>query len=88
MVTDSIDEHTYLLDQTVEEWQSYADKVKDQPLLTSTRGHLIRSISKHFRQLQNQSGRPLGPIKTSLLGRGVTTEALTINNGKNPEQPI
>ena len=48
----------------------YTDEVKDQPLLTGTRGHLIRSIRKHSRQLQSQTGGPLGPIKTPLLGRG------------------
>ena len=45
-----------------------------------TRGYSIRSISKHSRRLQSQTGKLLGPIKTPLLGRGVTIEALTINN--------
>ena len=42
-----------------------------------TQGHSIRSMSKYSRRLQSQTGRPLGPIKTSLLGRSVTTKALT-----------
>ena len=39
------------------------------------------NMSKHFRRLPSQTVWPLEPIKALLLGKGVTSVALTTHNG-------
>ena len=75
--TDSTDEHTDILDEaamTNKHW-----RVKLSARLDGDTGS--SKASKHSRRLPSQTGKPLEPIKTPLLGKGVTIVALTTHNG-------
>ena len=73
---DSTDEHTDIpneLTLTTVRW-----RVKG---LTTPDGDTESfNMSKHFRRLPSQTIRPLEPIKALLLGKGVTSMALTTHN--------
>ena len=75
--TDSIDEHTGVPDEvtlTTLWW-----RVKGLTTPDEDTGSF--NMSKHFRRLPSQIVRPLEPIKAPLLGKGVTSMALTTHNG-------
>ena len=75
--TDSTDEHTDVLDEvtlTTVQW-----RVKG--LTTPDEDTESFNMSKHFRRLPSQTVRPLESIKAPLLGKGITSMALTTHNG-------
>ena len=75
--TDSIDEHTSVPDEvtlTTLWW-----RVKGLTTPDEDTGSF--NMSKHFRRLPSQIVKPLEPIKAPLLGKGVTSMALTTHNG-------
>ena len=77
MSRDSTDEHTDILDEatmTNEHWRVKGSARPDGDTGSS-------KTSKHPRRLPSQTGKPLEPIKAPLLGKGVTTVALTTHNG-------
>ena len=76
IVTNSTDEHTHILDEatmTKLHWRIKRSVIPDEDTGSF-------NMSKHSKRLQSQTGRPLEPIKTPLLGKSVTTEALTTHN--------
>ena len=77
IVTDSTDKHTDVPDEvtlTIVRW-----RVKG---LTTPDGNTeLFNMSKHSRRLPSQTVKPLEPIKAPLLGKGVTSVALTTHNG-------
>ena len=81
---DSTDKHTDVPDEvtlTIVRWQ-----VKG--LTTPDGGTESFNMNKHPRRLPSQIVRKLEPIKTPLLGKGVTSVALTTHNGQKSEQLI
>ena len=77
MSRDSTDEHTDILDEatmTNEHWRVKGSARPDGDTGSS-------KTSKHSRRLPSQTGKPLEPIKAPLLGKGITTVALTTHNG-------
>ena len=77
MAPDSTDEHMDILDEasmTNKHWQ-----VKGSVRPDGDTG--LSKASKHSGRLPSQIGKPLEPIKAPLLGKGVTTVALTTHNG-------
>ena len=75
--TDSTDEHTDIPDEadmTNKHWRVKGSARSDGDIGSS-------KASKHYRQLPSQTVKPLEPIKAPLLGKGVTTIALTTPNG-------
>ena len=75
--SDSTDEHTPILDETT--MTKLHCRIKGSVIPERNTGPF--NTSKHSRRLQSQIGKLLGPIKTPLLGRSVTTKALTTHNG-------
>ena len=77
MSIDSTDEHTNVLDKatmTNVHWLVKESVTPDEDTGSS-------NTSKYSKQLPSQTGKPLEPIKAPLLGKGVTTIALTTHNG-------
>ena len=76
-IIDSIDEHTDVLDEVT------MTKVRWRVKWSATPDGDIESfnMSKYSRRLPGQAVKPLEPIKTSLLGKDVTSMALTTHNG-------
>ena len=77
MAPDSTDEHTDILDEasmTNKHW-----RVKGSAKPNGDTGS--SKASKHSGRLPSQTGKPLESIKAPLLGKGVTTVALTTHNG-------
>ena len=74
---DGTDEHTDILDEatmTNVHWRVKGSITPDGDTWSF-------NTIKHFKQLQSQAGKLLEPIKALLLGKGVTTVALTTPNG-------
>ena len=77
MYIDSTDEHTDILDEatmTNVHWQVKGSITPDEDTWSF-------NTIKHSKRLPSQAGKPLEPIKALLLGKGVTTVALTIPKG-------
>ena len=77
MDVDSTDEHKDVLDEVT------VMKVRWRVKGSATTTGIQKSFntSKHSRRLPSQTGKPLEPIKAPLLGKGVTSVALTTHNG-------
>ena len=77
MSNDSTDEYTDVLDEvtmTKVRWQVKGSATPDGDTESF-------NTSKHSRRLPSQAVKPLEPIKAPLLGKGVTSVALTTHNG-------
>ena len=77
MVSDSTDEHTDVPDEvtmTNVRWWVKGSVTPDEDTGSS-------NTSKNSRRLPSQTGKSLEPIKAPLLGKGVTSVALTTHNG-------
>ena len=74
---DSTDEHKDVLDEVTV--MKVRWRVKGSARLDGDTWSF--NTSKHFRRLPSQTGKLLELIKSPLLGKGVTTVALTTHNG-------
>ena len=74
---DGTDKHTDILDEATMTNVNW--RVKGS--ITPDGDTWLFNTIKHSKRLPSQAGKPLEPIKAPLLGKGVTTVALTTPNG-------